>query len=1483
MLSGKRLLSSIFVLFLVFVLSAQAFGATIRVNPSSAYDGPGSDWYNGYRSITKALNAAVTGDEIWVREGVYQETLQIKAGVSLYGGFSGVEGCLDLRDYEENVTIIQSTAIVASTATGGVRIDGFTIRNGTAFINGGALAVMTSGPVTVVNNIISGCRAASYGGAIYAGNANLTIRNNRIAGCSAPNGGAIYLGSSNAAVHNNAITGCSASVNGGAIYLSGGNATIHNNVITGCATTGNNSNGGAIYFGGTPICSFTNNTIVGNFSAKGGSIYVTSPVTMSNNIVAFNSSGICNANLVTLTLTKNCIYNPDGHNYLKGFSPETTIPGIGNILSNPQLVYPGLGEVHLSTGSPCIDAGEDTAVQTDWLDMDGQERMQGTNVDIGADEYDGTTPTFTPTVIRVRPTGSDGQDGATWATAKKTVQAAITAASVSGGEVWVAAGTYQERITLANGVFVFGGFAGTESYKSDRDPAANPSIIDGLASGSVVTAQNLGLRTSCIDGFTIRNGKASYGAGIFCSHAGPIIANNTISGNTGTAGGAGISCGYSSPLIYGNIVTDNSAPKGAGVYCSLSSSPAILDNTLSGNTATSGGSAIHADADTLPRIAGNSILSNSSPAVHTYYAGSSAMTGNRISGNKGDYPAVHCLGASGASISGNTVEDNEGGGIRCDGGTITVSDNTVRGNAGIGIDSYGSVATVSRNKVTGNLGYAMCFVNGTATVLNNSITANAGGIDCRATSATIANNVISANRNMTIMTSGSAGILCGGSPLICNNTITGCETYMGASICCGYGSSPTIANNIIAFNSSGIESIAATPILRNNCVYNPGATDYQGVAPGATDIQVDPELVAVEYGQVHLQTGSPCIDAGSDSDLLTGWTDIDGQERVLGAHADIGADEYVSAPAAFTPIVVRVSSLGDDANDGSTWAAAKRTLQAGAHAASAQGGEVWAAAGIYDEHLLLPPYAFLYGGFAGDEATRLQRDFVRNETIIDGSTGTGPVVNSFTGNKITASGIDGFTITNGSVDSWNGSLGGVDAHLSSPTIRNNKIIGNVGSGVFCFASQSLIENNLISGNSAASYSGFAASGGGICAFNANPVIRNNRIESNTAEYGGGIGCRGSFAAVISGNVIARNTSTTSGGGVCLPSSYNEMVLNNNTIIENSASVDGGAIYGIGKTIANNILAHNSSGMHGPSYMLLRNNCVYNPAGYNYSGVSAGTGDFSLDPLFVNRVGGDYHLRAGSPCVNAGWGEAAGIPELDFDGESRLNGVIDVGADEYWLGPARTVADAKAAGAGSAVDIYGGIVTAAFADSFYVEADDRSSGMLVRKPGHALLAGNRARVVGSWAAENDPERFVEATTAQATGTGSVAPLAMANGSVGGGTQGLQGGVWGWTYILDDFGRPVRVWDQVKGLNNIGLLITTCGRVTCIEEVEEPSQPTWFTIDDGSGINLKCILPQGVTLDPSWQQVRVTGISSCDRVGEELRAVVKVRRQGDIVGL
>ena len=61
---------------------------------------------------------------------------------------------------------------------------------------------------------------------------------------------------------------------------------------------------------------------------------------------------------------------------------------------------------------------------------------------------------------------------------------------------------------------------------------------------------------------------------------------------------------------------------------------------------------------------------------------------------------------------------------------------------------------------------------------------------------------------------------------------------------------------------------------------------------------------------------------------------------------------------------IYVSRVGNDANDGFSWATAKLTVQAGLNAA-VSGDQLWVAAGIYVERITLKAGVALYGGFAG--------------------------------------------------------------------------------------------------------------------------------------------------------------------------------------------------------------------------------------------------------------------------------------------------------------------------------------------------------------------------------------------------------------------------------------------------------------------------------------------------------------------------------------
>ena len=120
------------------------------------------------------------------------------------------------------------------------------------------------------------------------------------------------------------------------------------------------------------------------------------------------------------------------------------------------------------------------------------------------------------------------------------------------------------------------------------------------------------------------------------------------------------------------------------------------------------------------------------------------------------------------------------------------------------------------------------------------------------------------------------GILCSdASPEIRNNTIINVKS---SGITCLAQAAPVISSNIIAYCNSGIaQSTTSAPVLRYNDVWN-NARDYQGGAPGATDISADPRFVNFIFNDYYLLPGSPCIDAGDPQ-----YTDPDGSRADIGA------------------------------------------------------------------------------------------------------------------------------------------------------------------------------------------------------------------------------------------------------------------------------------------------------------------------------------------------------------------------------------------------------------------------------------------------------------------------------------------------------------------------------------------------------------------------------------------------------------------------
>lgn len=144
-------------------------------------------------------------------------------------------------------------------------------------------------------------------------------------------------------------------------------------------------------------------------------------------------------------------------------------------------------------------------------------------------------------VLHVRPDAAGAEtNGLSWATAFNTITQALKAAT-GADELWVAAGTYKGAITIPFGVSLYGGFAGNETERTQRDWTRYRSVIDGDEWGDFYPSEywrfapavSIG-NASRLDGFTVINGWHSHGAGVYATDSGAVIANNIIVTNRAT-------------------------------------------------------------------------------------------------------------------------------------------------------------------------------------------------------------------------------------------------------------------------------------------------------------------------------------------------------------------------------------------------------------------------------------------------------------------------------------------------------------------------------------------------------------------------------------------------------------------------------------------------------------------------------------------------------------------------------------------------------------------------------------------------------------------------------------------------------------------------------------------------------------------------------------------------------------------------------------
>ena len=192
-------------------------------------------------------------------------------------------------------------------------------------------------------------------------------------------------------------------------------------------------------------------------------------------------------------------------------------------------------------------------------------------------------------------------------------------------EIWVAAGTYEPdqgasqtpgdrtaTFRLVNSVAILGGFAGTESVKTQRDPIQNETILCGDLVGDdgsdfanndensfhVVSGSDTD-STAVIDGFTITGGNANgqfpdiRGGGMVIVEGSPVVRNCTFRGNQGGFGGGLDNRASSATVENCSFIGNDATSVGGGIDINAFGTARVTNCIFTGNTAGSGAGLHH--------------------------------------------------------------------------------------------------------------------------------------------------------------------------------------------------------------------------------------------------------------------------------------------------------------------------------------------------------------------------------------------------------------------------------------------------------------------------------------------------------------------------------------------------------------------------------------------------------------------------------------------------------------------------------------------------------------------------------------------------------------------------------------------------------------------------------------------------------------------------------------------------------------------------
>ena len=571
------------------------------VSPAGGNVYPYSDWVSAAVTLQNAVDAAAPGETVLVTNGVYANGGAISPGGGLWNRICVVAPITIRSVNGANVTVIRGSPDPDAPQPGcGANATRCVYLAGNATLSGFTL---TDGRTLSTTNAPDRRRRDDSGGGAWLIGASTLEQCRIVDNAAAYSGGGVFCH------EGGAVQSCTIYSNAAAT-TGGGVGCFETGRVTSCRVYANSAGtdgGGAYLLGG----GYLDNCLVAlnSAAASGGGVHCGRGSALSNCTVAGNSAlGTGGVRAFGGGDLMNCIvFGNAGRRDLLGTgswsarsscSPELSSGGTdGNISGDPQFADAAAGDYHPVPGSPCVNAGSNSPALPA-LDLDGRARILDGVVDMGCYELDTDFPPATPRHY-VSTIGGGIPPYATWATAARSIQAAVDAAE-PGDVVWVTNGVYASggavgtpvppwytplaltnRVCVTNAVSVRSVNGAAYTHIAGQGPVGADAIRCVFLTGG-----------ASLGGFTLTNGHTrssgnsddEQGGGAYIFQAGHL-SRCILSGNKAAQWGGGVYV-YRGGTVSSSLFTDNEATQkggGAGVQ----QGGTLLNCTLVANTAAS--------------------------------------------------------------------------------------------------------------------------------------------------------------------------------------------------------------------------------------------------------------------------------------------------------------------------------------------------------------------------------------------------------------------------------------------------------------------------------------------------------------------------------------------------------------------------------------------------------------------------------------------------------------------------------------------------------------------------------------------------------------------------------------------------------------------------------------------------------------------------------------------------------------------------------